>query len=101
MADEKYLGRIVKSRLDFTEPGTFQSRYAAQRYLTDYGFDYGSLDVPNPVAFVKGEYELPWKWHNINSAGKELIDGVMVSNDWREGTVTLVFFEPLKINSHE
>jgi len=101
MSEEKYLGRIVKSRLYFTEPGTFQSMYAAQKYLKHNSFGYGSNCTTGPTAFMKGEYELPQKWYNINEAGKELIDGVMVSDDFREGTVTLIFFEPIKIEAHE
>lgn len=96
---EKYLGRDVHSKLSFKEKGTFKSFWAAQGWLTCHGFSYGStacnrgVGGPVPLALCKGEYTLPQKWHNLTHAEKKSVIGVMISNDFREGEVTIIFFE--------
>lgn len=95
---EKYLGRDVHSKLSFKEKGTFKSFWAAEGWLSAHGFSYGSTaygrGVPgNPVAICKGEYNLPQKWHNLSAAQKKSVVGVITSNDFREGDVTIIFFE--------
>jgi hypothetical protein len=86
--------REIKQELTFYEKGTSQSYYAAERWLCQSGFDTGSLDAPhNPVAFVKGDYDLPQKWHNLKPKHKALIDGIMTSTDWREGEVKVIIYK--------
>jgi hypothetical protein len=36
------------------------------------------------------------KWYNIDREDKGKLDGVMASDDFREGGVTIVFFNPPK-----
>ena len=86
--------REILQDLTFKEKGTFQSLYAAKRWLTENGYESGSLDACNPVAIQKGEYVLPQKWHNLGPIIKSaIIDGIMTSNDWREGEVKVIIYK--------
>lgn len=85
-------GKVVKQELQFDEKGTFQSLYAAQKWCHDNGYSYGSLARNEPVAIMKGEYELPQKWFNISDEDRELVDGLILSNDFREGILKILLF---------
>jgi len=88
-----YLGRKVLKVVEFENEGTFQAFWAAEGYLREKGYSSGSTDrSPNPVGFIHApEWPLPQKWHNITSAGKKLVDGVMIGS-FRYGPVKLIFF---------
>lgn len=91
-----YLGRKILVQQNFTkkEDRPFDAFYQAQSYLNDLGYSYGSLAVtssPN-VAVKKGEYDLPEKWHNFDKEEISLIDGVIISSDYREGQITVMLF---------
>jgi hypothetical protein len=96
---QTYLGRPVHTRMVFNEPGTFKSFYSACGWLSANGYSYGSTTKDRklckylPVAICKGEYNLPQKWHNLTREERKSVSGVMVSNNFREGEVTLIFFE--------
>lgn len=95
----KVNNRKEVQRLNFKVDGTFQSLYAAERWLKENGYSYGSgcksrtTGAPMPIAIQKGEYDLPQKWINFDKEDKEDVDGVMVSYDFREGDVTVILFE--------
>lgn len=91
----KYLQQEVIEEKAFKVPGTWQSMWAAQAWLKDNGYNYGSsCAVHKEIAITKGEYDLPQKWKNFNKLEKSLVDGVMVSNDYREGEVKIYLFKP-------
>jgi hypothetical protein len=91
-----YLDREVKEHKTFKEAGTFESYYAAQHWAEEKGYVYGSMCGDKPIALRKGEsfddYDLPEKWKNMSSAEKKSVDGVIISNDFREGTVHVLLF---------
>lgn len=95
---KKYLGRQVKEEHSFKVDGTFSSMYAANGWCSRNGYTYGSMCKDrntmqnNPVALRKGRYDLPEKWINFDEEEKESIDGVIVSNDFREGEVKIYIF---------
>jgi hypothetical protein len=92
---ETYLGRDVKQKIFFSRKGTFESLYAAQGWCTENGYSYGSLCGQQPVAIMYGPYELPQKWKNMDIEDKFKCDGVIVSNDFREGSATVYLFEQI------
>lgn len=68
--------------------------FAAESWLKSQGYSSGSTTHGyQPVAIMKGEYLLPQKWHNFTREDKAMIDGVMISTDWREGEVKIILFE--------
>lgn len=92
-------GRRVKEEKIFEANGTFGAFNNARYYLKENGYSYGSTCVSRqtaecmPVAIRKGEYDLPQKWHNFSREGKAACDGVMISDDFREGSVKMILFE--------
>jgi len=93
-----YLGREVKEQHTFKVEGTFESLYVAQSWVRSKGYVYGSLCVTHSplVALRKGnsflDYDLPEKWKNMSSKDIKSVDGVFHSNDYREGSVTVMLF---------
>lgn len=90
---EKYLGREVKNKITFSVLGTFQSLYAAQGWCHENNYEYGSLCRDKLVAMQLDRYDLPQKWQNMDAEDKAAADGVMVSNDFREGSITIYIFK--------
>jgi hypothetical protein len=89
---KKYLGREVKETHSFKVEGTFQSLYAALSWCSEIGYDTGSMCSPMPIGLMKGGYNLPWKWKNMNDVERSSVDGVIDSDDFREGEVTIYIF---------
>lgn len=92
----KFNGRGVIKKETFQVSGTFESMYAAERWLTENGYDCGSGSACNmPTALMKGDYyshDLPHKWKNFSPADKKRVHGVM-TGDMRDGPVTVYIFE--------
>ena len=93
-----FLGRKVKEEHLFKkEKGvTFGAYYAACAFVKEKSWFYGSMDAGgrgNPIAIIKDNYTLPEKWHNFSKSDKQRCDGVMISEDWREGDVKIIMFE--------
>jgi len=92
-------GRKVKEGKVFKVEGTFQSYYAAEAWIRLEGYSSGSPSMNRgsgrgePIALIKGQYNIPQKWHNLSKVHKSMIDGVMLSDDLREGEVKVILFE--------
>jgi len=85
--------REIKEEHVFKVEGTFESLYAAQSWLHSNGFSYGSLCRDMPVAIIDGPYDLPQKYKNFDEEDKDLVDGWMTSNDFREGEVKVIIYK--------
>jgi hypothetical protein len=95
---ETYLGREILYTEEFAPAGTFQAYYKAEQRLKDLGYTVGSMCRTEPIGFADADkYDYVSKWYNMNRDEKDLLDGVMVSDDFREGGATLVFFTPPKL----
>jgi hypothetical protein len=94
---EKYLGRDVIKVETVSVEGTFQSFYTAEAKLREMGYVIGSMCGGEPIGFADGEqYNYISKWHNLNPGDVNYLDGVMISNDWREGSVDIIWFKEPK-----
>lgn len=71
----------------FDQPGTFQALYAAQTWLTQNGYSYGSTCVDQPVGILKGDYCIA-KWRNLTRAEIAVLDG-RLEGDVRNGPLTV------------
>lgn len=89
---KKYLGREVKQEHSFNVKGTFKSYYAAIAWCTRNGYEDGSMCYPEPIAIMKGEYNLPQKWKNMTLAQRKSVDGLIVADSFREGEVRIYIF---------
>jgi hypothetical protein len=90
---EKYLGREIVKKETIKIEGTFESFYAAEAKLRGMGYVVGSMCASDPIGFADGdEYDYISKWHNLNPVDRKFLDGVMISDGWREGSVTIIWF---------
>ena len=92
-----YLGREILHTETFPPAGTFKAYYAAEERLKELGYTVGSMCRDEPIGFAdEDKCGYVAKWYNIGREDKGKLDGVMVSNDFREGGATIVFFTPPK-----
>lgn len=75
----------------FSKPGDFQGLYAAENWLVDNGYSFGSTCIQSPnVAIYKGEYlGSGWKWRHLSMKERSEVHGVMSSRDYRNGEVKI------------
>lgn len=72
----------------------FGNLHNATHYLFKKGYSYGSMSLQMPIAIQLGsDYKLPEKWYNLSEAQKKNVDGVMLSDDFRNGTVKILIFK--------
>jgi len=71
----------------FSEPGTFQALYAAQKWLEQNGYSFGSTCRGSPIGILKGDFIIA-KWRNLTKREIEQLDGRM-DGDMRNGPVTI------------
>lgn len=64
----------------------------AEDYLEAAGYSIGSMQSDNPRALVKGKLRIA-KWWNIDREEYHRIDGLMLSDDYRTGSVLVVLFK--------
>jgi len=82
----------------FPANGTFSAYHAAENRLKELGYTIGSMCRDEPIGFADAKkYNYVAKWYNLSREDKELLDGVMVSSDFREGSVDILFFN---LNNH-
>jgi hypothetical protein len=94
---ETYLGREILHTETFPPAGTFQAFYNAENRLKELGYTTGSMCRHEPIGFADADKcDYVAKWYNLSQDDKGQLDGVMVSDDFREGGATLVFFTPPK-----
>ena len=94
---EIYLDREILHTETFPPAGTFSAFYSAEKRLKELGYVTGSMCRTEPIGFADSDVvSYVAKWYNIDKEDKGKLDGVMVSDDFREGGVTIVFFTPPK-----
>ena len=95
---ENYLGRDVVKKVNVKVEGTFKSVYEAEKQLRELGYRIGSMSGGQPIGFACGEkYSYISKWYNMDRDEHNLLDGVMISDDWREGSVDIIWFNEPKV----
>lgn len=89
---EKLHGHEIESVEEIAISGTFESVNEAIRILKERGYEIGSMSAQQPIGFAKG-YDYISKWYNLNKSDIKKLDGVLISNDFREGSVKIVTFK--------
>lgn len=92
---ESEIGQKMPFEKVFANSGeTFSAVAAAKQYLYDLGFDVGSMQREAPIGIARNADIA--KWYNLGK-DRALLDGAMISDDWREGSVTVYLaFDPEK-----
>ena len=90
-------GLVVEHAVEFPANGTFDAVHKAEAYLRELGYTIGSMERSNPIGFADDrQIQYVSKWNNMTSAEHKTLDGVLESRDFREGSVTILFFTPPK-----
>jgi hypothetical protein len=89
------IGRKVKSVKEFTpDAATFSAYNKATAALKDECVTIGSMCRYEPIGFAdSATYGYVAKWKNISPTEYSGLAGVIVSSDFREGSVFLVRFK--------
>ena len=95
---EIYLNRPVVWSREYKPAGTFAAIHEAEAFLGELGYTIGSMCLQAPIGFADAdEYGYIAKWYNIDPADRAKLDGVIISNDFREGGCRILFFNPPKL----
>jgi hypothetical protein len=86
------MGKTVKTFKVFPACGTFGAIDKAREAATAEGYEIGSMCRDEPIALAKGVSYIA-KWKNIERSDWGRIEGILLSNDMREGAVAMVIFE--------
>ena len=97
---KNYLGREVVRHDNVKVEGTFASVSEAEKRLREMGYTIGSMCRDEPIGFACNEkYNYIAKWYNIDPSDRKKVDGVMISTDWREGSVDIIWFSEPKTSN--
>ncbi len=70
----------------FYESGDFKAKREAEKWLEEYGYSYGSMQMDKPIGILKGQIYIS-KWRGMTDREKGQLHGLMTSNDFRKGPV--------------
>lgn len=92
--EKRFMGHKVVHEHVFSNDGNvFSALSKAKLQCARHGLSSGSLDGDNPVALMKGKYTIAEKWRNLVGLDKIYMDGVLISDDFRHGSVKVLIFE--------
>lgn len=84
--------RQIQFAVYFEPDGTFGAITNARTWLKSEGeYAVGSMCGDEPIGFAKGVGYIA-KWTNLSPMDWKELDGVFVSDDFREGGVKILFF---------
>lgn len=76
----------------FTGDTAFAAYYAAAEWCEENGISHGSMCCDEPIGLLYGEHHIQ-KWRNIRTKDRETFDGLMTSEDFRNGPVQITITE--------
>lgn len=92
---EKTIYKTVKFTKHFPATGVaFEAHHDATEFLKEHGYSIGSMQRDAPIGVAKGDAYIS-KWRNLGDDVRQL-DGVMVSDNFREGGVTVYLAQEIK-----
>jgi hypothetical protein len=74
-------------KITFDQTGDFAAYNAACRWCNENGISYGSMQGPDPIGLLRGNYAIA-KWRNLSTKEREQLDGT-ITGDKRNGPVYL------------
>jgi hypothetical protein len=98
MEQEIYLNRPVLWSKSYEPAGTFTAFRAAEDFLKELGYTVGSMCLDSPIGFADADnFGYVAKWYNIDPTDRSHLDGVILSEDFREGGCRILFFNTPKL----
>jgi hypothetical protein len=73
--------------MTFADVGDFQAFYAAERWCKENGYSVGSMQGPDPIGLLRGDFAIS-KWRNLSRQQRAELDGQM-TGDMRSGPITI------------
>ena len=87
------LGRKIKATRTFKANGTFKAFHEAEQAVSEMGFVSGSMQRNAPIGLMDSETCCSVsKWRNMSDTEHTELDGLILSDDFREGDVVVVMF---------
>ena len=80
----------------FAADGDFGAIYAAENWLKENGYSYGSMERNWPIGIAKGDCYIS-KWTNLGEDMK-LLDGVIAEGSKRDSDVIVIIFDDVDKN---
>jgi hypothetical protein len=100
---EVFHGRVILyvENFDPESDARFQTYERASQRLIKLGYTIGSMEGRQPIGFMPKPYpftsrminHVP-KWSKLFSEIKENLHGAMISDDWRNGRIQILWWEP-------
>ena len=90
------IGKPVVFSKEWTPSGDFGAVSKAEKWCKENGISVGSMCRNEPIGLVEGSVSIA-KWRNIDREEYERLDGLMLSEDFREGGVRIVLFAGTKV----
>jgi hypothetical protein len=89
-----FMNRPVIKSIIVEAKGTFLAFHEAENLLKEEGYTIGSMCLNEPIGFADGEkYKYISKWYNMDREEHMLLDGVIISDDFREGGVEILYLK--------
>jgi hypothetical protein len=70
----------------------FAAYHAAEKWLKENGYSYGSMCSPEPTAIMKGDIHIA-KWRNLSAKERAEVHGkITTESDFRNGPIIVTIF---------
>lgn len=83
---------ISKVYAFYNKDDSFMAYHGAEQKAKKMGYSVGIMQRDSPIALAKAKNMYIAKWWNIGIEEADRIDGVLVSDDMRDGDVYIVIF---------
>jgi hypothetical protein len=90
-------GREIKFAVEFYPDGTFGAISKASSWLKGEGYVVGTMCGHEPIGIARDVGYIA-KWINLDYSDKKLLDGIIISDDFREGGVKVLFFNDFEFD---
>lgn len=89
---EIMFGHFVTNEIVFEACGTFKAIHKAEEHLAREGYTVGPMCCNEPIGFAK-DMDYIAKWRNIDPSDYPRLNGVIISDDFREGSVKIIYLK--------
>ena len=89
----KLIGKEIENQITITSNKTFGALTTAEELIESRGWSHGRCELDKPIPFIKEKEIYIAKWTNIEPHEYNRIDGILLSNDFREGSVTIIEYK--------
>lgn len=89
----KTINKTIEKIIPVRSTGTFTAIDEAREVVIKAGFKHGIMCSDAPIAIAPGDFDYIAKWYNISRDEWKHLEGVIVSEDFREGDCYICYFK--------